>query len=229
MVLGGLQKLTLLDYPAHVACTIFTVGCNLRCPFCHNAPLVIPGQTPPIEEEEIFRFLEKRRGILDGVVVSGGEPLLQNDIEPFLERIKRMGFAVKLDTNGVFHERLARILKSGLVDYVAMDVKNAKEKYELTAGAGGILPSVEKSVQLLLEGGTPYEFRTTAVKELHEPEDFRRIGEWIAGAERYFIQQFIDSGNLLKGGFTTPTEREMQAYLESVTEFVPAAKLRGVS
>ena len=229
MVLGGLQKLTLLDFPEHVACTVFTLGCNFRCPFCHNASLVRTEDTPQYAVDAFFQFLEKRKGLLDGVAVTGGEPLLQKGIEDFLERIKVMGYAVKLDTNGAFPEKLESILKNGLCDYVAMDIKNAKAKYEMTAGAKNILPAVEKSAALLMEGKTPFEFRTTAARELHNAEDFRDIGQWIAGVSRYYIQQFQDSGDLLEAGFTSPSEEEMHAYLHSVKEFVPLAELRGLS
>lgn len=229
MVLGGLQKLSLLDFPEHVACTVFTLGCNFRCPFCHNAPLVLTNDTPQYPVDDFFSFLEKRKGLLDGVAVTGGEPLLQKDIEGFLEKIKDMGYSVKLDTNGAFPEKLESILKNGLCDYVAMDVKNAKAKYEATAGCEGILPKAEKSVALLMEGRVPFEFRTTAVHELHEAEDFREIGRWISGTARYYIQQFQDSGNLLQDGFTAPTKEEMEHYLQAAREFVPTAELRGIS
>ena len=229
MILGGLQKLTLLDFPEHVACTVFTLGCDFRCPFCHNAPLVRTGGTPQYPVEDFFRFLEMRQGILDGVAVTGGEPLLQPDIEDFLQRIKAMGYAVKLDTNGSHPEKLQAILQKRLVDFVAMDIKNAPGKYEQTAGATGILERVQQSAALLLGGDTPFEFRTTAVAELHEPEDFRDIGRWIAGAPRYYIQQFQDSGNILEQGYSAPGKEKMETYLQAAREFLPTAELRGIS
>lgn len=229
MLLGGLQKLTLLDFPEHVACTVFTLGCNFRCPFCHNAPLVRTEGTPQYAVEEFFLFLEKRKGLLDGVAVTGGEPLLQADIESFLERIKQMGYAVKLDTNGAFPEKLQRILENGLCDYVAMDIKNAPAKYDVTAGCKGAFENAKKSAALLMEGKIPFEFRTTAVHQLHTTDDFRDIGRWIAGTPRYYIQQFQDSGNLLENGFSAPSEEAMHEYLHSVREFVPSAELRGIS
>lgn len=229
MILGGLQKLTLLDFPEHVACTVFTLGCNFRCPFCHNAPLVLTEKTPQYAVDDFFRFLEMRKGLLDGVAVTGGEPLLQKDIEQFLARIKDMGYAVKLDTNGAFPERLESILQKGLCDYVAMDIKNAPAKYEATAGCIGILENVQRSAKLLMEGQTPFEFRTTAVKELHNAEDFRDIGRWISGAARYYIQRFQDSGNLLSDGFSAPSTEEMETYLQAAREFIPTAELRGIS
>jgi pyruvate formate lyase activating enzyme len=228
MVLGGLQKLTLLDFPNHVACTVFTKGCNFRCPFCHNALLVEGQEVPDLDVEEFFSFLQKRKGLLDGVAVTGGEPLLQADIIPFLRRIKDMGYAVKLDTNGSFPATLRDILNQGLADYVAMDVKNTREKYPLTAGWQGDVSQVEESIRILLDGTVPYEFRTTAVHELHTAEDFASIGRWIQGAQRYYIQQFRESEHLLGEGFTAPTEEQMNLYLQAAREYIPHAQLRGL-
>ena len=230
MRLGGLQKMTLLDFPGRVACTVFTVGCNFRCPFCHNSSLVVTPEAPELSQDDFFAFLEKRRGLLDGVAITGGEPLLHPDMPTFLRRIRSLGCAVKLDTNGAFPARLEAILDEGLADYVAMDVKNSKEKYELTAGAAGVLPKVERSVELLRAGKTPFEFRTTLVDELHEPEDFAAIGRWLAGTERYFIQGFVDSGDILAGGgrFHAASPEKAKACLEAAKAFVPNAELRGV-
>ena len=230
MRLGGLQKMTLLDFPGRVACTVFTVGCNFRCPFCHNSSLVISPAVPELSQDDFFAFLRKRQGLLDGVAVTGGEPLLHADMPEFLAKIRALGYAVKLDTNGAFPDRLAELLQAGLVDYVAMDVKNSREKYELTAGVTGILPAVERSVELLRAGETPFEFRTTLVDELHEPEDFAAIGQWLSGVERYFIQGFVDSGDILAGGdaFHTASPEKSQKCLVTCMEFIPKAKLRGV-
>lgn len=230
MKLGGLQKMTLLDFPGRVACTVFTVGCNFRCPFCHNRSLVVSPAVPEFSQDDFFAFLRKRKGLLDGVAVTGGEPLLHPDMPAFLEKIRSLGFAVKLDTNGAFPDRLRAILEAGLADYVAMDVKNSPEKYEQTAGAAGLLPQVERSVALLLEGKTPFEFRTTLVNELHEASDFAAIGRWIAGAERYFIQGYVDSGDILGGGerFHVASPEKAKACLEAVRPFIPGAKLRGM-
>ena len=231
MKLGGLQKMTLLDFPGRVACTVFTVGCNFRCPFCHNSSLVLSPAVPELSQDDFFAFLEKRQGLLDGVAITGGEPLLQPDMPLFLEKIRTLGYAVKLDTNGAFPDRLRTVLEAGLVDYVAMDVKNSREKYEQTTGVAGILPQVEQSVALLRAGKTPFEFRTTLVDELHEPADFTAIGQWIAGTERYFIQGFVDSGDILGGGdcFHAASPEKAAACLEAVRPFVPNVKLRGVS
>ena len=230
MKLGGLQKMTLLDFPGRVACTVFTVGCNFRCPFCHNSSLVVSPAVPELSQDDFFAFLRKRQGLLDGVAITGGEPLLHADMPEFIEKIRALGYAVKLDTNGAFPDRLAAILDAGLVDYVAMDVKNSKAKYELTAGVAGVLPAVERSVELLRAGETPFEFRTTLVDELHEPEDFAAIGEWLAGTERYFIQGFVDSGDILAGGdaFHAASPEKAKACLEAVKPYIPNAQLRGI-
>lgn len=228
MEIRGLQKTTLLDFPGHVACTVFTGGCNYRCPFCHNASLLRAGKAD-ITEEELFSFLQKRRGILDGVCITGGEPLIHADIEPFLSRIKDLGFLVKLDTNGTFPSRLRTLCEGGLVDYVAMDIKNAPEKYPLTtATKDGMLGEIQKSVSFLLEGTVPFEFRTTLVKGFHTVEDMKKIGQWIKGAERYFLQQFTDSGDVLTEGLSAFSKEEEKALLDAVLPFVPSAALRGV-
>ena len=230
MRLGGLQKMTLLDFPGRVACTVFTAGCNFRCPFCHNSSLVVLPELPELSQDDFFAFLRKRQGLLDGVAITGGEPLLHPDMPEFLEKIRDLGYAVKLDTNGAFPDRLRTVLDAGLADYVAMDVKNRKEKYEQTAGVSGILSRVEESAALLMGGSTPFEFRTTLVDELHEPEDFAAIGRWIAGTERYFIQGFVDSGDILAGSdaYHAASPEKAKACLEAIRPFVPAAQLRGV-
>jgi pyruvate formate lyase activating enzyme len=230
MKIQGLQKLTLLDFPEHVACTVFTVGCNFRCPFCHNASLVvdIPKETE-ISEEAFFQFLEKRKGVLDGVCVSGGEPLLQPEIEHFIQKIKDMGFAVKLDTNGSFPEKLQFLVEEKLIDYVAMDIKNSPELYPITAGVETLdIVSVEKSVAYLKSNKIPYEFRTTVVKNYHTKEAFEEIGKWIRGAEKYFLQNFVDSGDLINGKTRGCSEEEMKEFLLTVQKHIPQAKLRGI-
>ncbi len=230
MLLCGLQKLTLLDYPEKMACTVFTGGCNFRCPFCHNASLVLqPGRDGVIAEQTVFDLLEKRRGVLDGVCVTGGEPLLQPDLAAFLKKIHAMGFLVKLDTNGSLPEALAALLEAGLVDYVAMDLKSSRATYGRVIGVPGYDPApVEESAALLLRGSVPYEFRTTAVRGLHTPADFAAMAEWIAGAQRYYLQGFVDSGELIGSGLRAFSAEEMQALLEIVRPKVPAAALRGV-
>ncbi len=229
MILKGLQKTTLLDFPEKVACTVFTGGCNMRCPFCHNASLVIsPSENSDISEKEFFDFLSKRKNILDGVCITGGEPLLQRDIEDFMKKIKDMGFALKLDTNGSCPDRLRSIIDKGLVDYVAMDIKNSKEKYSLTAGVDIDISKISESISLLLRGKLPFEFRTTVVRELHTPEDIVSISEWISGAKAYFLQSFTDSGDIISSGLSAYSPEEMKSILTLVQKNIPSAKLRGI-
>ena len=230
MLISGLQKLTLLDYPGRVACTVFTGGCNFRCPFCHNAPLVMPERLArDSSEEAVLAFLNKRRGVLDGVAVTGGEPLLHKDIGAFLEKVKALGFAVKLDTNGSFPDRLRAIVSAGLVDRVAMDVKNAPALYEKTAGAAVDLAAVERSRDFLLSGSVDYEFRTTVVKGLHTKESLMDAARWIRGAKEYYLQQFKDSGDVLAiEGLGAFDEKEMHALAAAAAEFVPSVQVRGV-
>ena len=198
MKINGFQKMTVLDFPGKVACIVFTGGCNMRCPFCHNADLALNQGTDEFSEEEILAYLKKRQGLLDGVCITGGEPLLQPDIKEFIQKVRALGYAVKLDTNGAFPERLKGLVNEGLLDYVAMDIKNQKEKYALTAGVNIDISKIEESVAFLMEGKVDYEFRTTVVSEFHEKEDILKISEWIKGAKRYFLQNFVDSGNLIK-------------------------------
>lgn len=230
MILSGLQKMTLLDYPGKIAATVFTGGCNFRCPYCHNASLVLsPGGAGTIPEEEFFGFLEARRGLLDGVCVTGGEPLVHRDIAGFLARIKALGFLVKLDTNGSFPDALRELVRDGLADYVAMDIKNSPAKYAETAGTGeDILPRVRESVSFLLSGPVDYELRTTVVKEFHTKEDFAAIGAWIRGARRYFLQNFVDSGSLIRPGLSGVGKDELAAFADAVRPCVPTVQIRGI-
>ena len=230
MLLRGLQKTTLLDFPGQVACTVFTGGCNFRCPFCHNASLIENlASDERLSEENFFAFLEKRRGLTDGVCITGGEPLLQKDILPFIRRIKEMGFLVKLDTNGSYPAVLKELVRAGLLDYVAMDIKNAKDAYLQTAGTGkNILPAVEESVAFLKEGHVPYEFRTTVVKGFHTEARMREIGAWLGDVPHYFIQNFSDAGEVLTGGLSGFTPSELKALCDAVLPYIPNAKVRGL-
>lgn len=230
MVIQGLQKLTLLDYPGKVACTIFTAGCNFRCPFCHNASLVVDTyKNEEITQEEVSAFLKKRMGVLDGVCVTGGEPLIQSDIEPFLRQIKEMGYAVKLDTNGSFPDKLKKLVDEKLVDYVAMDIKNSQESYGKTIGIRDYdIRNIHRSVQYLLSDAVPYEFRTTVVLEFHQRSDFESIGRWIRGAQRYYLQQFVDSGDLIQEGLHGYNREIMEQALEVVEKYVQTAEIRGL-
>ena len=226
----GLQKLSLVDFPGKVAATVFTGGCDLRCPFCHNAPLVLPGRgTSALDAGGVLDFLASRRGLLDGVVLSGGEPLLQPDAADFLAEVKAMGFAVKLDTNGCHPDALADILDRRLADYVAMDIKNSLEKYPWTVGVPGFdTAPVERSARLLMEGPADYEFRTTLVRAFHEVGDMETIGRWLRGARRYYLQAFVDSGDLVGGGCAPFTPEEMEGFLQAARPFFQSAALRGL-
>lgn len=227
MIISGLLKLTLLDYPGRTACTVFFSGCNFRCPFCHNASLV-RGLGDRMETEDFFSFLSSRKGILDGVAVTGGEPLLQPEIAPFLQQIKEMGFLVKLDTNGSFPQKLQELVQSGLVDYVAMDIKSSQEGYARAAGCAVNMENICQSVEYLLGNPVEYEFRTTAAKGIVEPADFLGIAKWIRGARQYFIQGFVDSGDLLGNGAGAYSKEEMEELRNIVLPYVPAVSLRGV-
>lgn len=231
MLISGLQKLTLLDYPGYTACTVFTGGCNFRCPFCHNAPLVLPERLPlSSSSDEVLSFLKKRIGILDGVAVTGGEPLLHNDLDDFLKSVRDLGFRIKLDTNGSFPEHLRRIAEAGLVDYIAMDIKNSPSLYPATIGIPGFdLSPVNESKDYLLSRAVDYEFRTTTVKGLHTEESLLETAAWISGAEKYFLQQYKDSGDIiLPDGLSAFDEREMISLKEAVSHVIPVVSLRGV-
>lgn len=231
MKICGLQKLAMVDYPGKLAATVFTGGCNLRCPFCHNALLVTKLAENPESHsaEEVLAFLKSRKGLLDGVVLSGGEPLLQPDAADFLQAVRDMGYAVKLDTNGCYPEVLAGILERGLVDYVAMDIKNSRQKYALTVGLPLFdLTPVEESLRLLRQSGVDYELRTTIVKEFHTADDIRAIGEWCQGAPHYYLQNFVDSGNLIAEGCHGVEPLELQAFAEIARPFFKEVGIRGV-
>ncbi len=229
MLIKGFQKLTLLDYPGKTACTVFTGGCNYRCPFCHNAGLVTKLDTEIISESEVLSHLMKRQGILDGVAISGGEPLLQGDIEEFLQKIKELGYSIKLDTNGSFPDKLKSIIDKGLCDYVAMDIKNSKERYNETIGIDNFdISLMEKSVEILKDSDVDFEFRTTVTKNFHTMEDIEKIGEWIKGTEKYYLQNFVDSGNLIDSNVEGVSKEEMQLMLERIKKYVPTAEIRGL-
>jgi len=230
----GLQKMTLLDYPGKVSCTVFTNGCNFRCPFCHNASLVKPGgDDGMMEQSELLDFLSRRTGVLEGVCITGGEPLLHQELFDFLIEVRSMGYPVKLDTNGSFPDKLKYAVENGLVNYVAMDIKNTKEKYFSTIGTNKpeLLDSVQQSIDYLMHGDLPFEFRTTVVKGIHEIRDFAEIGKWIRGTQRYFLQKFTDSGDILGDVSTLGAlgDEEMKQCLEEVRLYIPEAALRGVN
>jgi len=230
MRIHGFQKTTLLDYPGKVAATIFTGSCNFRCPFCQNSGLVLhPEEEAVIPEEDVLAFLKKRRNILDGLCVTGGEPTLRADLIPFLEQIKALGYLVKLDTNGYRPEVLKELAGRKLIDYVAMDIKSSRETYAKVAGVPSLdLSLIEESVAFLMNGDLPYEFRTTVVRELHGASDFESIGEWLAGCQAYFLQSYKDSDMVMTSGLSAYTVPELKDFLNILLPSIPAARLRGV-
>ena len=227
MLIHGLQKMTLLDFPGRVACTVFLGGCDLRCPYCHNAEL-IDGSAPAVMDDgELLAFLKKRVGLLDGVAVTGGEPLLR-DIAPLLREVRALGYAVKLDTNGTHPARLRALLDEGLVDYVAMDVKNSLERYAETVGVAGLdLAPIRESAALLMEGRVDYEFRTTVCRELHDDDSIRGVGEFLAGARRIFLQPFADRDTVAFAGFSAPDMPTLERWAEILRGFVGEVGIRG--
>ena len=226
----GLQKLTLLDFPGKLACTVFTGGCNFRCPFCHNASLVIPSKLgAAMPTDEFFAFLEKRRGMLSGVCVSGGEPTLMFDLEKFIAKIKSMGYLVKLDTNGSRPAVLKDLVAKGLVDYVAMDIKNSPDSYPKTVGVEGFdVSPIFESAAFLMSGAVDFEFRTTLVAGHHTAREMRLIGEWLSGAPRYYLQSFVDSGDLISGEVGGLDKNETESLLKVLKEYIPSAEIRGI-
>lgn len=232
MRIAGLQKLTLLDFPGRTAATVFTPGCNFRCPFCHNADLVLGGATEEVPLEEFFAFLGKRQELLDGVCITGGEPLLQPDLAKFCAQVRELGFAVKLDTNGSFPDRLRALVEASLVDYVAMDVKNAPARYAETIGAAKVdLDAVLASIDFLRSGSVPFEFRTTVVRELHTTDDLRTLARWIEGAPAWYLQSYLDAESVLAGpGYLHAwNPDDLRALLPDLATHVPTVALRGVN
>ena len=229
MKLHGLQKMTLLDFPGHVACTVFLGGCDFRCPFCHNFELIDGSAQPIMDEADLLAFLSRRRGLLDGVAITGGEPCLHRELPELMERIRGLGFATKLDTNGCHPELLEQLLTRKLVDYVAMDIKNSPAKYAATCGVEQVaLDAIYRSIELIKTAAPDYEFRTTVVRELHEDADFPQIGRMIAGARRYFLQCFTDRDSVPFGDLHAPSAAELTRYASLVRPYVPDTQIRGV-
>jgi pyruvate formate lyase activating enzyme len=231
MNVQGLEKLSLLDYPGKLCCTVFTGGCNMRCPFCHNAPLVLGNDFEKQHDEwdEIIQFLRTRTKLLDAVCISGGEPTLQKGLKSRISEIKTLGFLVKLDTNGTNPRVIKELVDANLVDYIAVDIKNSPAKYALTAGVENFdLSPVQESVEFLLSSSVDYEFRTTVVKEFHDENDFLAIAKWLQGAKQYFLQQFVDSGNLIKPGLHSYSIEEMEHFRTIIQPLLPAVELRGI-
>ena len=228
MDIQGLQKMTLLDWPGKVACTVFLGGCDFRCPFCHNAELLEGDLPAALTQGELLDFLRRRRGLLDGVCVTGGEPLLRADLAGLLEEVKALGYPVKVDTNGSHPARMVELWERGLVDYVAMDVKNSPDRYPETAGVPGLdLGPIRESIAWLLEGHVDYEFRTTAVRQFHDGDSFRAIGAWIRGARRYFIQNFVDRDTVAFAGLEGFSREELERFAALVAPFVERVEVRG--
>ncbi len=203
MIINGFEKLSLVDYPGFTAATVFTGACNMRCPFCHNAILVIDAKHQPIVEEQyVLDYLNKRKGIIDGVCITGGEPTLQKDLDAFIKKCKGTGVKIKLDSNGTNPETLKSLISQNLLDYVAMDIKNCKEKYSITANASIDLTKIQESIDILESSNIDHEFRTTLVKEFHTIEDIEKIAQWLDGTNKYYLQKFEDKGGCLQDGLT---------------------------
>lgn len=230
MNICGYQKTTLLDYPGHVAATIFTGGCNFRCPFCHNSDLVVNfTMSPCISQEEIFAFLKKRKNVLSGICITGGEPTLQADLAEFIENVRSFGYKIKLDTNGYRPEVISSLLEDNLLDYIAMDIKAGLSNYAKVSGIPNLDTSkIKESISIIENSGIDYEFRTTVVKELHSQEDFLEISEMLSSSSPYFIQSFKDSGNILTPGLSSCDTETLNQYLAIVKNKLPFSSLRGI-
>ncbi len=229
MKICGIQKVTLLDFPGHVACTIFLGGCNFNCPYCHNSSLIRSNLADEVlTKEELYEYLNRRKGLLDGVAITGGEPLLHNEIVDLIKSIKDLGYKVKLDTNGSFPEKLKHLIDEKLVDYVAMDIKNTLEKYPLTIGCNTDIAKVKESINILMNSDIEYEFRTTVVKDYHEIADFHKIGEMIKYAKRYFIQSYKYQDSVRIKTLSAMTKEELQMCLDIVKEYVKNSSLREI-
>lgn len=230
MEIKGLTKTTLLDYPGHTAATLFVGGCQFKCPFCHNGSLVTGASAlPNIPLEEVYTFLEKRKGLLDGVCITGGEPAFQPDLKELLYHIKEMDYLIKLDTNGYDPVLLDHLFKESLVDYVAMDVKNSQEKYARTVGKNNLdLTRIKLSVDLIRDSGIDYEFRTTVVRELHSKEDMLSIAKWLRNAKNYYLQSYVDSEDVIMPIFTSYSRDELLEIQAMMEEYLPSIHLRGL-
>jgi pyruvate formate lyase activating enzyme len=230
MQIHGFNKTTLLDYPKHLAATIFLGGCNMRCPFCHNASLVTNTTSQPtIPEEEVLSYLVKRQNILEGVCITGGEPTLYPDLPTFIKKIKDLGFKIKLDTNGTNPVMIKTLITDKLIDYIAMDIKNSPEKYTLTAGLSNLsLDPIRESVDLLLTSPLDYEFRTTVVKEYHTLEDMLSISNWLSGAKAYYLQSYKDSDDIILPGLHNHSKETLLEYVKLLSLKIPNVSIRGV-
>lgn len=230
MKIYGLNKTTLLDYPGRVAATIFLGGCNFRCPFCQNSSLVLsPDRQPEIPEEEVLSFLKKRKGILEGVCVTGGEPTLSPELPEFLKKIQDLGYPVKLDTNGSRPQVLKDLASRNLIQMTAVDIKACPNNYPSLCGlVHPDLDSIKETVDFLINGSLDYEFRTTVVRELHTEQDFIQIGQWIAGAKAYYLQAYRDSEEVLQPGFSSYSQKELMYFRDILKRTIPLVDLRGI-
>ncbi len=229
MNINGLQKLTLLDFPGRTACTVFLAGCDMRCPFCHNSELISGNAPVELTDTELLEFLDKRKGLLDGVAITGGEPTLRKDLPDLMKKIKDLGLGVKLDTNGNHPDALKYILDRKLADYVAMDIKNSPEMYAQTIGLDSFdMAPVYESIGLLLSSGIDFEFRTTVVDQLHDEGSFKKIGPMIEGAKKYFLQPFTDRDSVIFSGFSAPEKAKLEKYASIVAPFVENVEIRGL-
>jgi pyruvate formate lyase activating enzyme len=230
MTFGGIEKLTLIDFPGKIACVVYTIGCNFRCPYCHNPALVDETIETKIEEGEVFALLERKKGFLDGIVITGGEPTMHgDDLLRFMAEVKKRGFLVKLDTNGTSPEVLRKALERHLVDYVAMDIKAPLTKYSATVARPVDLAAIRESIACIIASPVRYEFRTTVVKSMLSPEDIEQIGRDIRGARRYYLQKFVPSQLLLNPQFkkkTTYSDEELQAFREILHRYVEYCEVR---
>ena len=230
MYICGYQKTTLLDYPEHVAATIFTGGCNFRCPFCHNSDLIVNStMSPCISQEEIFAFLKKRKNVLSGICITGGEPTLQTNLSEFIKKVRSLGYKIKLDTNGYCPDVISSLLEDNLLDYIAMDIKAGLSNYAKVSGIPNLDTSkIKESISIIENSGIDYEFRTTVVKELHSRQDFLEISEMLSSSSPYFIQSFKDSGNILTPGLSSCDTDTLNQYLAIVKNKLPFSSLRGI-
>lgn len=226
--ISGIQKLTLLDYPEHTACTLFVPGCNFRCPYCHNSELLAP-DPEFYDEKEIFDFLNKRAGVLEGVCITGGEPTIYTDLDRLIRAIKELGYLVKLDTNGYNPDALSALIADGLLDYIAMDIKNSPERYAETIGVIGRfdISRIEQSIDIIMRSGVNYEFRTTVSSELFDASSIAGAARLIKGADKYFLQRFVMRDTVPSKTLTPPTDNAMNEYLKIAKEYIPNARIRG--
>lgn len=229
MIIHGLQKMTLLDFPGHVACTVFLSGCDFRCPFCHNFDLACGKEAPLMDDAELLKFLKTRRDLLDGVAFTGGEPCLHKELPELIKNIRELGFQVKVDTNGYHPEMIKTLIDGSLADYFAMDIKNSREKYARTCGIDSVdMGRIEESIDLIMTEAADYEFRTTCINELHDASDFEDMGSMIKGAKRYFLQAFTDRESVPFGNLHAPEYEKMLEFSDISRKYADIVEIRGM-